>query len=86
MAQQTLVSLVAWQDVDHTPEAGPAQEAAGSHVGGDQVGGGADGHRLVRNIRRARDFRPSVVFRVETQGHTASKSGRNRTPRRNFVR
>ena len=44
VAQQALVVLVAWQDVDHAPEAGPAVEFAGPHVGGDQAGGGADGH------------------------------------------
>lgn len=36
--------LEAWQDVDGAPEACPAIEAAQAHVGGDQAGGGADGH------------------------------------------
>ena len=43
VAQQALVVFVAWQYIDGAPEAGPALEAAGSHVGGDQAGGGADG-------------------------------------------
>ena len=41
------VVLVSWQHVDHAPEAGPAFEAAHSHVSGDQAGGGADGHTFV---------------------------------------
>ena len=44
MPQQALVVLVARQDVNGAPEAGPAVEAAHAHVGGDKVGGGADGH------------------------------------------
>lgn len=44
VAQQALVVLEAWQDVDRAPEARPACEAAGAHVGGDQAGGGADCH------------------------------------------
>lgn len=46
MAQQALVVLEAWQDVDGVPETGPAFEAAQAHVGGDQAGGGADGHTV----------------------------------------
>ena len=42
MAQQALVVLVAGQDVDHAPEAGPATAARGADVPGDQAGGGAD--------------------------------------------
>lgn len=44
MVQQSRVVLGTWKHVDGAPEAGPACEAAGSHVGGDQAGGGADGH------------------------------------------
>lgn len=45
VAQQALVVLVAGQDVDDAPEAGPATEPAGFHVSGNQAGGGADGHQ-----------------------------------------
>ena len=38
VAQQALVVFVAGQDVDDAPEARPALETAGSHVGGDQAG------------------------------------------------
>ena len=44
VAQQALVVLEAWQDVDHAPEAGPACESAGAHVDGDWAGGGFDFH------------------------------------------
>ena len=46
VAQQALIVLVAGQDVDDVPEAGPAFEAAELHVGGNQAGGSADGHVL----------------------------------------
>lgn len=39
MAQQALVVLVAGQDVDGVPEAGPAIGAAHSHAGGAQASG-----------------------------------------------
>lgn len=35
VAQQALVVLKSWQDIDGVPEAGPSIEAAGSHVGCD---------------------------------------------------
>lgn len=44
VAQQAVVVLVAGQHVDRAPEAGPACEPAGSHVGGNQAGGGAYGN------------------------------------------
>lgn len=47
VAQQRLVVLVAWQDVDGVPEAGPAVEFAGAHVCGDQACGGADFHAAI---------------------------------------
>lgn len=48
VAQQALVVLVAWQDVDRAPEAGPACEAASPHVPGQQASGGADYHHATR--------------------------------------
>lgn len=44
VAQQALVVLVAGQDVDGAPEAGPACKSAAFHVPGDKAGGGVDGH------------------------------------------
>lgn len=60
VAQQALVVLVAWQDVDRAPEAGPTFEAAQSHVGGDQAGGDADGHSITTFSTPKLGFTPST--------------------------
>lgn len=39
--------LVAWQHIDGGPKASPAVELAGSHVGGNQAGGGADNRHVI---------------------------------------
>ena len=69
VAQQELVVLVAWQDVDGAPEAGPAVEATEAHVPGKQAGGGSDGHTGVTSpepsvARQADVANVPVAYRI----------------------
>ena len=61
VAQQAFVAFVTWQHVDDVPKAGPAVEAAQTHVGCGEAGGGTYGHFLITMTRNVAPPRSSVL-------------------------